>query len=273
MSEDGETRLEALLRERALRHRLEGAAPLRSLSDIEQFLAERRIAFVSGRGSLPSLAEAIAGLPLHGSWWSDPSGERIYDLLSAAEAEGLLGAPFLSALLVSGKQTVIAPPLAGAVDRLARARERTRRATGGLSAKAAELLRIVRETGGVRMDAPRFSGPQGRRARIELERALLVTSCSVHTERGRHVALVQPWASSPLARQAAAAPDAHDREPLLTLVDALLHSSVVVAAEETKGWLPAGVQREELEAALERAEAERFSARGRTWITPSRPRP
>lgn len=73
--------------------------------------AEEAVAFVkrhgvvlqAARGPVPSLAEAIAGGPIRGSWWGHPKGRDIY---RAAEAIGD-SADILVCKLVDGKVTYV----------------------------------------------------------------------------------------------------------------------------------------------------------------------
>jgi hypothetical protein len=68
----------------------------------------------AGRGPLPSLAEAIAGEPIRGSWWGHPAGKLIYRVL-----EELYESPeVISCKLVEGKVTLIHRRLWPAILRL-----------------------------------------------------------------------------------------------------------------------------------------------------------
>ncbi len=44
------------------------------------FVRRHGIVLESARGPLPSLAEAIAGAPIKGSWWRHPMGEEIFKI-------------------------------------------------------------------------------------------------------------------------------------------------------------------------------------------------
>ncbi|MGH9658992.1 MAG: RNA methyltransferase, partial [Bryobacteraceae bacterium] len=57
----------------------------------------------SGRGPVPSLADAIAGAPIRGSWWAHPKGNEIF-LCSRAIRES---ADVLVCRLVDGKVTYV----------------------------------------------------------------------------------------------------------------------------------------------------------------------
>ena len=39
----------------------------------------------SGKGPVPSLAEAVAGEPIRGSWWAHPAGKRIFAALESLD--------------------------------------------------------------------------------------------------------------------------------------------------------------------------------------------
>jgi hypothetical protein len=50
--------------------------------DAAGFVKEHGIVLASARGKVPSLAEAVAGEPIKGSWWSHPKGKAIFAALS-----------------------------------------------------------------------------------------------------------------------------------------------------------------------------------------------
>jgi len=85
---------------------------------------ERALAFVerhgivlqAARGPVPSLAEAVAGGPIKGSWWGHPMGRAIY---AAAEAV-IESGEVLVCKLVGGKVTYVHRRLWPALVRLAR---------------------------------------------------------------------------------------------------------------------------------------------------------
>jgi hypothetical protein len=45
-----------------------------------EFIREQGVVLEAGRGSVPSLAEAVANEPIVGSWWSHPKGKEIFAL-------------------------------------------------------------------------------------------------------------------------------------------------------------------------------------------------
>ncbi len=47
------------------------------------FVRRHGIVLESGRGPVPSLAEAIAGGPIRGSWWAHPLGKAIFEATRA----------------------------------------------------------------------------------------------------------------------------------------------------------------------------------------------
>ena len=49
------------------------------------FVEKHGVVLASARGAVPSLAEAIAGEPIIGSWWSHPRAQAIFDALSAID--------------------------------------------------------------------------------------------------------------------------------------------------------------------------------------------
>ena len=46
------------------------------------FVKKHGVVFASARGALPSVAEAVAGEPIVGSWWAHPKGRAIFQALS-----------------------------------------------------------------------------------------------------------------------------------------------------------------------------------------------
>jgi hypothetical protein len=64
------------------------AAPKKSKSkkqDWTKFVAKHGVVLASAKGTVPSVAEAIAGEPIVGSWWSHPKAQAIFDALSSID--------------------------------------------------------------------------------------------------------------------------------------------------------------------------------------------
>lgn len=49
------------------------------------FVEKHGVVLASAKGPVPSVAEAIAGEPIVGSWWSHPKAQMIFDALSAID--------------------------------------------------------------------------------------------------------------------------------------------------------------------------------------------
>jgi hypothetical protein len=79
------------------------------------FVKANGVVLESGRGSVPNLAEAIAGGPIRGSWWAHPKADTIF-LCSRAIRES---ADVLVCRLVGGKVTYVHRHLWPALVRLA----------------------------------------------------------------------------------------------------------------------------------------------------------
>lgn len=72
-------------------------------TDAVDFVERHGIVLQAARGPVPSLAEAIAGGPIRGSWWGHPKGKQIFQ---AAEAVG--DSPeVLVCKLIDGKITYV----------------------------------------------------------------------------------------------------------------------------------------------------------------------
>lgn len=54
--------------------------PLSSREEVLRFIRDRGIVLECAKGPMPNLAEAIAGRPIRGSWWSHSEGRRIFAL-------------------------------------------------------------------------------------------------------------------------------------------------------------------------------------------------
>src|SRR5712692_11122538 len=79
------------------------------------FVKANGVVLESGRAAVPSLAEAIAGAPIRGSWWAHPQANTIF-LCSRAIRES---ADVLVCRLVGGKVTYVHRRLWPALVRLA----------------------------------------------------------------------------------------------------------------------------------------------------------
>ncbi len=81
-----------------------------------RFVAEHGVVLASARGPVPSVAEAVAGEPIKGSWWSHPRGHEIFAALEAID-----DSPDVKCFkLVGGKVTLVHRRLWPALVRLAR---------------------------------------------------------------------------------------------------------------------------------------------------------
>lgn len=74
-----------------------------NLEDAAAFVRERGIVLESARGPVPSLAEAIAGEPIRGDWWSHPRAGDIFRITRAIRAQDTI----LVCRLVASKVTFV----------------------------------------------------------------------------------------------------------------------------------------------------------------------
>src|SRR4051794_8315179 len=125
----------ALRRDRL--HRV-GQTAMRSVKQCHVFLADREVVLESGRAAIPSLADAVAGRRLTGSWMANPENGLIYRLLDRIDEDEFPHLP-----LVQGKQTYVCRRLAPFVNRIATDAERCMRAVAGLRPSARSLLAAV----------------------------------------------------------------------------------------------------------------------------------
>ena len=79
------------------------------------FIKRHGVVLQAARGSVPSLAGAIAGSPIRGSWWGHPKGHEIFRITEAiSESEEVLVCK-----LIDGKVTYVHRRLWPAVVKLA----------------------------------------------------------------------------------------------------------------------------------------------------------
>ena len=81
------------------------------------FVEQHGVVLASARGPVPSVAEAIAGEPIVGSWWSHPRAQAIFDALSSLDDS----IDIRCFKLVDGKITFVHRRLWPALARLAEA--------------------------------------------------------------------------------------------------------------------------------------------------------
>ena len=76
---------------------------MKSAREAVAFVREHGVVLESGRGPVPSLAEAIVGAPIRGSWWSHPRSHLIFEVTRAVRDSERV----LVCRLVQGKITFI----------------------------------------------------------------------------------------------------------------------------------------------------------------------
>lgn len=138
---------------------------------------------------LPSVASAIAGAPIAGSWWGSTASHDIYDALEALEEQP----DVLRVKLVSSKVTFVSNRLWPAVLSVAQARDAWQ--LDGFTPDDFALLDLVDGAGFVRLDE--LPGPSKalRDSALKLERRLLVYGDQLHTDTGAHTRTLQSWPS------------------------------------------------------------------------------
>ncbi|MGH8320710.1 MAG: hypothetical protein ACRESI_02020 [Gammaproteobacteria bacterium] len=67
------------------------------------FISQHGIVLEAANGPVPSLAEAIAGEAIHGSWWAHPRGKEIFSITRAVRASKQM----LVCRLIDGKITFV----------------------------------------------------------------------------------------------------------------------------------------------------------------------
>lgn len=86
-----------------------------SAEDALALVMHHGVVLASARGPAPSLAEAIAGEPIRGSWWAHPQSHRIHAILEAVSESKQI----LVCRLINGRITLIHRRLWPALVRIA----------------------------------------------------------------------------------------------------------------------------------------------------------
>src|SRR2546426_7852526 len=254
-------RIKQLLASRLRLHRLKPSRPIRDVRSALAFIEERGIVLSTGRSSLPSLAEAIAGRQLRGSWMANPEVFRIYKVLGKVHrSDAVVTAP-----LILGRETLLDVTLGPAVARIAGDAKRRKAARASLPPLAKRLLADVEAHGEVRMDRWPASTERGRAARLRLERLLLVVSRDLHTESGYHTAVVTPWRKSRIAvRFGKHAKRLRLDEAEDQLILAAVQSAVVGPEREVRRWFVFGAQR--VDVLMQEGKLGRLRSVRRSWL-------
>lgn len=169
---------------------------VRTEHDALELIHQKRVVTEVPASGTPSLVEAVAGGPVHGSWRSHAKGRLMYRLGRMLRASDEV----LSVRLVEGKVAFVDPSLWPAVYRVAMEPSRRRRTLAGLSPQARELLTAVERDRVVHLDK---EGPWTK-AREALEERLLVHVSETELQGGHHVTVLRSWRDwvSPTVKEA-----------------------------------------------------------------------
>ena len=230
---------------------------MRSLGDLVAWLSDSRLALVSGRSSVPNAAEAIVGRPIRGSWWGDQDSSLVYRLLTEL---GAVEPDYLDIVLVDSRRTLVHPDLVPLVASVAAEPGRRVRAAEAMPPPARHLLARLEGAEDDRA-AGHGAAPTDRGARAALETALLARSVSIHTETGRHVAIIEMFGHLP-------GPATFSYHSALAhLEEAALRSALVAPEKEVLGWFrkiePDGGRRRD---AVDSLSCHRLIDDGTVWL-------
>jgi hypothetical protein len=171
----------------------EGAARDPHRAEVESALA-RVHAVLDARGvllrqdlALPCVTTLVVGEPVRGSWWGHPENKLIYDTLGRLEAETA------HVKLVNQKVTLVHRRLWPELAAVGRARAEWQ--LHDLSEQSRKILDQIERP----MRADELEVEAIGKARhdliAELEQKLLVHAHDLHTERGFHVRVLEPWSA------------------------------------------------------------------------------
>ncbi len=163
-------------------------------AEVESALARVR-AVLEARGvllrqdlALPCVTTLVVGEPIRGSWWGHPENKLIYDTLDRLEAETA------HVKLLNEKVTLVHRRLWPELAAIGQSRAEWQ--LDGISRASRKDPRPSRASDA----APTSSTSKraGRRATISSpssRRRLLVHAYDLHTERGFHVRVLEPWSA------------------------------------------------------------------------------
>jgi hypothetical protein len=184
------------------------SAKLSTAAEALAFLRERgAILLADGGPELPSLARAVAGGAVKGSWWGHPRARLIFQL--AGELED--GGEAVVLKLIDRKVTFLHRRLWPALWRVVSDPAFRSRAERGLERDARALLSSVRARGTVRLE--KKAGP----AKKVIEERLLALVGQDHGPSGAHRTVLrswEAWATAEVRRQGAAVGVGEAREQL-----------------------------------------------------------
>lgn len=154
--------------------------PLTTTKQARALLKKHGMLALTG-AAVPSLAFAIAGGPIQGSWWAHEHGGLIFRIASELEdAEDVLVVK-----LVDGKVTFVHAALWPALYRIVSDPDWRAARIAQLNAAGRALLD--------RVEAERRVRPEDRAAKDAIEKSLLARSCQVHTDGGKHATELTSW--------------------------------------------------------------------------------
>jgi hypothetical protein len=160
------------------------AAIAQALLRLGQVLDERGLLLMHDP-ALPSATQVVAGEPVPGSWWGQPSGALIYAALQRLDARPD-GSRVGWVKLLGGKVTLVHERCWPALIRVARSRSPWQLA--GLQADAKALLADL--DAGQTLRSDQLELPAGSRKSgavvTDLEARLLLVTEEEHTDRGHH---------------------------------------------------------------------------------------
>ena len=181
---------------------------LRTTEEAIHLLRKRGVVSLAHAPGITSLVEEVAGGRITGSWWGHPKGRLIFRIASALEDHP----DALGTKITGGRAAFVHRSLWPALVRVVTDPGWRRGRVEKVSTRSRSLLDDVEEEGRLRLDRHRLARtPKGRtelrRARLDLEKQMLVHARSEHAESGRHAAVLQSWttwATSPVKKQAKA---------------------------------------------------------------------
>lgn len=167
---------------------------VKTLDDALDLLVKRRVMTLAGAATdrVPSLASAVAGKPVKGSWWAHPQGKLIFKL-----SEALADHRDVLLTRLGDKVTFVHKTLWAALYRMGTDETQVRATLGRVAPAAADLFAKVQKAGTLHVTA----------AEKDIAAALegLVIQTQEHGESGAHRSILRSWQDWAPKKVAAAA--------------------------------------------------------------------
>lgn len=158
---------------------------VRTIAGALELLARERVLTLTDQAGFSSLATAITGERVSGSWWGHPKGKLVFNISSALEDHR----DVLACKLAGGKATFVHKNLWAPLIRVVTDADWRKEVMRGLSPAAEKTCRAVQARGVL----PIVKNALLERDKAAIERCGVLLVTQVHTESGAHQTVFRAW--------------------------------------------------------------------------------